>query len=422
MANVNPKEILKKLGFLKGIVAFLVPLLITAVGLVLIGAVLVLGARLRSNVQKESVQPANQIKSLMSKVDEVATAKQMEPYVKAYTQDVNAIENLVKGTTQRELLCYNIFPDTNERTTQLYEEFSHKYRSGLDTMLKSVKAGTAPTWSDIGEAMRKAGQRQVSPEMMASGQRKIFDNLCQEKAQAADVYASQMDIAGYTYWDGWKFENRDAAYRDCWYWQLGYWIVEDVMTTIREMNKGSTCVLDAPVKRLMNMDFVLGRGAGRAFIRRGTIMQQNRGGGKAGDNPIYVTGANDAMTAPCTGRYCNEQFDVVHFDVRVVVEAKSAMAFMKQLCTAKSHEFRGWKNNEPLQKLEHNQITILETSTVPVDLQTPVHNIHRYGDAPTVELDLICEYLFDKPTYEGMKPKQVKDDITSAVEAATKTK
>jgi hypothetical protein len=450
-ANFDPKDILKKLSFLRGIVAFLVPILIAVVATVLFLATLVLGARLRSNVEKTSVQPAKQISALMGQIGEAARAKQMEPYVNAYAKDANTIENIIMGSTQRELLSYRIFPDTNERTTLLYEEFSRKYRSGLDETLRSLRAGLAPARADITAALRKAPQAgiggygelyggnpyarddmmanagaslygdymqgQIPTALMTPAQRKIVDTVCLDKAQAAGVYVSPVDVAGYMYWTEWKFQDRDAAYRDCWYWQLGYWIIQDVMTTIQEMNKGSNSILDAPVKRLMNVNFVLGRMAGRSMRRPG---RGGRTSDKTGENPTYVTSAKDAMTVPCTGRYCNDEIDVVHFDVRVVVEAKSAMAFMKQLCSAKTHRFNGWKNEGPAQTLQHNQITILESSTIPVDPQGFEHALYRYGDAPAVELDLICEYLFDKPAYEGQKPEQVKEDITSALEGAAK--
>ena len=64
----------------------------------------------------------------------------MEPYINAYTRDVNQIENLMKQTTLRELLSYRLFPDTNESTTLLYEEFGRHYRSGVDAMLQSIQS------------------------------------------------------------------------------------------------------------------------------------------------------------------------------------------------------------------------------------------------------------------------------------------
>jgi hypothetical protein len=253
---------------------------------------------------------------------------------------------------------------------------------------------------------------------MTDTQRKIFDTICLEKAQAAGTYVSPVDVVGYVYWADWKFENRDAAYKDCWYWQMGYWMIEDVFTAVREMNKSSSSIVDAPVKRVMNVSFVLGRTTGRAIRRAGRGLRAK----KEGENPLYVTSAKDGMTTPCSGRLSCEEYDVMHFNVRTVVDAKDTLAFMKQLCAAKPHKFSGWKGNEPAQTYLHNQITILESGTAPVDPESIEHMAYRYGDAQVVELDLICEYLFNKAAYEGIKPQQVKSDITTAIESATKGK
>jgi hypothetical protein len=457
MAKFDIKDLFKKLSFFKNNLAMLVPILIAVVALLLFIPTRILGSKLRKTIEQQSVQTAKTISLLASQLEDAAKARQMEPYIKAYANDANEIEKLMKQTTLRELLSYRLFPDTNERTTLLFEEFGQKYRSGVDAMLQSVKAGVPPTDAEIIAAVQKAPQmgmgaygggpygggagRMPTPNPgamsspygggrgsmlsslgMTDTQRKIFDTLCQEKAGAVGLYASPVDVAGYMYWDDWKFENRDAAYKDCWYWQMSYWIVEDVFTTVREMNKGSSSVLDAPVKRVMNVNFVLGKTSSRAMRRPGRSFRGAKGGKTAGENPVYVTGAKDAMTTPCTGRYSGETFDIMQFDARVVVNAKDTLAFMKQLCTAKQHSFSGWKGTEPAQKYLHNQITILESSTAPVDPEAIEHTVYRYGDAQVVELDLICEYLFNKAAYEGVKPQQVKDDITAAVEAATKKK
>ena len=470
MANIDIKDILKKLSVFKNNLSLLVPILIAIVALLLFIPTRILGSRLRKTMEQQSAQMGRTIKSEMGQIEEGAKAKQMQPYINAYARDANQIENLMKQTTLRELLSYRLFPDTNEKTTLLFEDFGRRYRNGVDAMLQGIKAGVPPTDVEISTALKKAPQQQgglyggaygggygpygaggggrsssrsstspmgsmsspygsgygMSSYAMTDAERKIFDTLCLERARAAGVYAGPVDtmgvptIAGYLYWNDWKFENYDNAFKDCWYWQMGYWMIEDVMATVREMNKASSSILDAPVKRIMNVNFVLTQTVGRS-IRRGS-----RGGGmrgkKTGENPTYVTSAKDAMTTPCTGRFSGETFDVMQFDVRVVVNARDTLAFMKQLCTAKEHKFAGWKGTEPVQKYGHNQITILESTTAPVDPEGPEHMVYRYGDAQVVELDLICEYLFSRAAYEDVKPKQVKDDITTAVEAGTKKK
>jgi len=463
MANINIKDIFKKLSFFKNNLSLLVPILIAMAALLLFIPTRILGSRLRKTMEQQSAQTGRTIASLSNQLEEAARAKRMEPYINAYAHDANQIENLVKQTTLRELLSYRLFPDTNERTTLLYEEFGRRYRSGVDAMLQGVKAGAPPTEAEIAAALQRAPQPgmgayggaygpysqgpagrsssrssssrsssmssptssmtspygrgpNLSSYMMTDTQFKIFGTLCIEKAEAAGVYAGPIDLAGYLYWDEWKFENRDAAYKDCWYWQMGYWMIEDVVTTVREMNKAASSVLDAPVKRIMNASFVLGRTTGRSIRRVGRSAR----GKKEGENPTYVTSAKDAMTAPCTSRFTGETFDVMQFNVRVIVDAKDTLAFMKQLCTAKPHRFVGWKGNEPGQTYLHNQITILESGTAPVDPEDMEHVAYRYGDAQAVELDLICEYLFSKEAYEAIKPQLVKDDITNAAQADTK--
>ena len=458
MANINVKDIFKKLSFFKNNLSLLAPILIAVVALLLFVPTRILGSKLRKTMEDESAKTGRTITSLAGQLEEAARARQMEPYINAYAHDANEIENLMKQTTLREMLSYRLFPDTNERTTLLFEEFAQKYHSGVDAMLQSVKAGAPPTDAEIQAAMQKAPQPgmgaygspyggygpggpgrtpSMSPTMSSSSpyggygrgmgmasmamtdtQRKIFDTICLEKAQAAGTYVSPVDMVGYVYWADWKFENRDAAYKDCWYWQMGYWMIEDVFTAVREMNKSSSSIVDAPVKRVMNVSFVLGRTTGRAIRRAGRGLRAK----KEGENPLYVTSAKDGMTTPCSGRLSCEEYDVMHFNVRTVVDAKDTLAFMKQLCAAKPHKFSGWKGNEPAQTYLHNQITILESGTAPVDPESIEHMAYRYGDAQVVELDLICEYLFNKAAYEGIKPQQVKSDITTAIESATKGK
>jgi len=70
---------------------------------------------------------------------------------------------------------------------------------------------------------------------------------------------------------------------------------------------------------------------------------------------------------------------------------------------------------EPEQEFKHNQITILETSIRPIDPQDKGHNLYRYGEDAVVELELVCEYLLHRESYEQIKPKtvtQLLDDFT----------
>ncbi len=440
--DINFKDVLKKLSFLKNNLALLVPIVIVIVALLLIIPSHILAGKLRATVEKESIGTGRQVERLARDVNSAGDAEALESYIEEKTKDANAIDALVAQTVQREFLTYDLFPDTNETSIALYEEFGRRYRAGVEAMLDRMNAGVSATDTEIKDALKNAPQR-MNPMMGRGGgygdaygggmggpyggmggaysgrgvlslrsldptSRKIVDQICLDRARGAGVYASLGDVVGYAYWDEWKFENKDEAYKDCWYWQLGYWILEDVTESIRVMNEGSSNVLDAPVKRFTNVDFRMkrprsgGRRRGRGARRKST----------EDTNPIYAIDTREALTTPCTGRLCNEQIDVVQFNLRLVIEVAQVVPYMQELSTAKSHKFRGFYGKQPEQTFLHNQISVLESAVAPIDEGSFEHNFYRYGDTPVVELSLLCEYVFHKtPAFEAMKPEQIKKEL-----------
>jgi len=160
----------------------------------------------------------------------------------------------------------------------------------------------------------------------------------------------------------------------------------------------STSVFTSPVKRLLGVSFTTTDSRYSGFI-----------GEKADVLPSYVVSIEDGLTASCTGRLCNDDIDVVHFNINVVVSTKAVLPFMQQLCSAKEHKFSGWNGNAAEQTFRHNQITILESKIRPVDREGKTHSLYRYGEDAVVELDLICEYIFNRNGYNEIKPESVKE-------------
>jgi len=239
--------------------------------------------------------------------------------------------------------------------------------------------------------------------------RRIVGKLCEDRARSIRIYASPADLDGYSFWSDWKFEDKNKAIRQSWYWQMAYWVLGDVADTIEAMNKEGTCVLDSPCTRITTVGFTQSKQSSRMIggklgrgIRKTTTDQF----------PSYAINLKTCMAAPpCTGRFCNEETDSMHFEVYVLVSADKVMPFIQELCSAKTHKFRGWYGDQPEQTFKHNQITVLESNVIPVDLENPEHGSYRYGDQAVVGLDLICEYLFVKAGYEEVKPQLVKNDI-----------
>jgi len=230
-------------------------------------------------------------------------------------------------------------------------------------------------------------------------------------------------LSGYEFWgrgeeksnksDKFTYTGTDEAVKDCWHYQLAYWIIEDVIDTIGALNSDSDSVFTSPVKRLLGVWFTPTEGFARyavgAFLGTGGGRLMSRGIA-TDDKPSYVLSINDGLTVSCTGRFSNDDIDVVHFKMAVVVSTKAVLPFMQQLCSAKQHEFRGFFGESQEQIFKHNQITILESNIRSIDRGDETHSLYRYGEDAVVELDLICEYIFNKAGYDKIKPESVKPE------------
>jgi len=446
--NIDIKDLLpllKKLNVLKLLknnLALLVPIVIALVAILLFVPTTILSGRLRETIQKQSVGASQSIDRSVKEVDEAAAPEAIDPYIKAYAQDANAMDNLVIHTTERELLSYKLFPDMNETSPLLFEPFRQAFVAGVEAMLKNLNAGGPPSDTEIltalesspsrsmfGRSRSLAGKASLSPgggfpgrglnfRMMSETDRKMVAKICEDRAKAAKVYAAPVDLGGYAYWSDWKFDTWEKAIKDTWYWQMAFWALEDVATTVQQMNRDSENVLRSPVKRIMNVLFTQSR-TGRTMI--GGRGRRAGAGPKDKQTPTYVTALKNAMTGtPCTGRFCNETYDVMQFEVRAVVNAAEVMRYMQELCSAKTHKFRGWRGDQPEQTYKHNQITILESNIIPVDREDYTHSSYEYGQDEVVDVDLVCEYIFDKAAYAKIQPKIVLDDMAASAAPAAR--
>jgi hypothetical protein len=140
------------------------------------------------------------------------------------------------------------------------------------------------------------------------------------------------------------------------------------------------------------------------------------------DAPNYVTDSlpSNFLASSPTGREGNEDVDVVHFAVSVLVENQHVLAFMKELCSEKPHTFReDFMPDGQEKESRHNQITILQSELRIIDKESEEHALYRYGDEPVVWIDLVCEYLFNRAGYDSIKPDPVKERLEQQTDATT---
>jgi len=400
------KDIIRKLSIFRNYSPLLVPVVIVVVaGLVLIPAQLMSG-KLRKQMANESVSVAGRVQSLGKAAPARDQWKIEQAYQQAYEEDANQMALLATQSSQRELLSYKIFPEPKDTSTLIFGEFGQRFRSRIEQLLGRINARDCPTEVELGKNLagpalsgRTAGRRRPS-KSLGEVEATIRDALCRAKAESASVYANPTGLSGYDFWAEYEYAGMEQAVKDCWYWQLGYWIIEDVIDTIAACNSGSARVFTSPVKRLMSVSFT----TSSSRSSRRTV----------GNRPSYVLSVGDGLAASFTERFCNDDIDIVHFNAVVVVSAKAVLPFMQKLCSAKEHTFQGFFGElERPQTFKHNQITILESNIASVDRESEEHMLYRYGDDAVVELSLVCEYIFNKNGYDEVKPESVKEELKS---------
>ncbi|MDT8302058.1 MAG: hypothetical protein RQ760_11285 [Sedimentisphaerales bacterium] len=269
-----------------------------------------------------------------------------------------------------------------------------------------------------------AASRGAIPRSMIKGELElmVIDEICRERAKSISVYANPIDLSGYEFWADYKLAvEPNEATQDCWYFQLAYWVIEDIFYTINAVNSDFDSVLTAPVKQLSQMSFNMGLrrpGAGGGVYTGRRQRSTKRKSGDV-DKPLYIYSNDDGLAESCTGRFTavDSDNDVLQFNVSCVINIKSIMPFLKELCSAKEHKFRGFAGDQPEQTFKHNQITVLESKFR--SIEDDPYSLYDFGDDPVVELDLICEYIFNPEGYEEIKPETVKAAIAAAAETKT---
>lgn len=401
------KEVIQKLSVIRRHSSLFVPVVIVLIGVLLFIPAQLMSSRLKTQISDESISKrGRQVASLRQDTPARDQWKLEKELQQSYKNDANQISLLSRELTERQLLSDGIFPEPQDDSVSLFKGFGQLFRNGVDELLKGVNAGECPTPEELQRSVgglsggtRPGGRK--GRGTLSGADAEIKDALCRAKAESAFVYCNPAVVSGYEFWSEYQYAGTPEAVKDCWYYQLGYWIIEDVFDTVKAVNSGSNSVYESPVKRLLGVSFSRMGIAGGSRKTTKSV------------RPQYILTTFDGLTikAPYTGRVCNDDVDVIHFNIRVLVNTKAVLRFMQELCSAKQHIIRGTNRQvEQPRYSKHNQITILESSITSIDRQDEDHDLYRYGEDAVVELDLICEYVFSKKGCDEIKPLWVKQD------------
>jgi hypothetical protein len=393
------KDLMKGLGGLRVYLVLIWPAVILLACGGVLTATWLMGGSLKQKADRESVPMGNQVREMLKKLPAAGQAEVEKQYQDAYRQDANLIKLLSVESSQRELLSYDIFPQPKDTSTLLFTRFGAKFRQGVEGLIAKVRGGDCPSAEEL-NAARQTGKSPGFLGLSGAGgaSSRIVEEICHARAKSVSIYANPETVSGYDFWKAYQYSNMDDSVKDCWFWQVGYWIIEDVFSTAGAMNAGSSSVLTSPVKRVEQVGFV----RPEALLNAGAATTSQ-------ERPKYVNKPDEQLTESFTGRISNENIDVVHFSMVVVLSSKAIIPFMRELCSAKEHRFMGFTGQEPAKVFKHNQITILESRVKLVDLTSADHRYYRYGSDSVVEVELVCEYIFNKKGYDAIKPESVKN-------------
>jgi hypothetical protein len=402
--------------FIRKYAALLIPIGILIVAVVLFVPTLLTGGSIKKSMES-SVADGRRLASMRSKTPPKAQAEVERIYQSEHKKDADEIVQLSRRSTQRELISYKIFPKPKDTSQQVFVQFGTRYRAMIEELVKSMNALDAPHDIDIRKEIEGEGSSgrgivggqfgRIGTTRTAgtknSSRNAIVDAVCNKRAESVPVYANPNSFIWYRFWENYKYSGLDTAIKDCWNSQVAYWIYEDVAATINEVNSGSDGVYTSGVKRLVGVSFsgpvAYVDSASRNLVAVGP------------DAPDYIMdkGAGVLGAEPWTGRICDADIDVVHFAVSVIVDSKSFMPFIKELCGEKEHRYReGYLADGPERVYKHNQITVLQSKIEPMNRTATQHGFYRYGDGAVVQLSLVCEYIFNRSIYDKIKPEPIK--------------
>lgn len=393
---------------LKKNTSIIIPAVITVVAVLLFIPMTMMRGKIMARLE-ESVGLGRQVDSSLRTITSGKQYEVVKIFEDLHEADANEIEKLAKQTSQRELLSYKVFPEPNETSVQIFNEFKRAYMTFFTKLTEDMKALDAPT--DI-EIRKEAGPIDISVSFSRTGSgsgaraetesARIIELLCKRRSEETPVYASPKVFSGYALWDNWEYTGLENALKKCWYSQLICWIHKDIVDTINAMNQDSTSTTKSSVKRLLG-------------VRFNSTDASSFGMNNGLEIPVYVTGRSGGLCWPWTGRQCDNQIDVVHFSLAVIIKADDILKFMSELCSEKEHYFAGYKGDQTPEKYKHNQITILQSDIVSVNRNIAEHQRYYYGQDTVVLLNLVCEYVFDRQGYDAIKPQYIQDDIAGTV-------
>jgi hypothetical protein len=307
-------------------------------------------AKLPAILSAETLPTADEVNEAAQDVDEL---RQLETE--------KAQENAAEGEGSRSPVAAQQPPQPAGNPRQVFSEFAGEGPRGGGRDGRGGRGGTE---------MSGAGQQNVEPKynpLFRAQVAKARSILCYMNDNAFDVHPMR-DAAA------------DPKLDEMWYAQVSLWIQQDVARAIAAFNKEAVarvqddvCVEHVPVKRLVSLRVL------------GYALENNKlhSFGGQGDS---------APSESFTGRFSNEQFDVVRFDLVVVVDQRELLRLIDAIGKSNFYKCVG----VAYEKVDHERDRM---------------EGYFYGLAPVIRVKLNFEGYMSREIFEEMKPEAVRTGL-----------
>lgn len=416
------------------------------------------GSFIHSNNNKQCADIAsvcNSVPALRSRGEKL-TVNALQRYQEnsqAAKTDAVDVKQRALASAQRPFLYDDeekgVFPKVTADKWYHYEEFSKRYRDLIDSFIVKLNAGDRPTKDEEERAIEKLNETNQQPSttnqypprskprrrtgttaagrsLSAKNQEKIREDLRKRRATEISIYANSQSFCAYDYHynDVLRTEkDYETQLLSSWFTQIAAWIQQDVVDAIVKLNHQSETVEQAPIKRLIEISFsgdqvsegsTDSRSGASSYRRRSASMVGRRFANSEKFLPCYVVKnkkdfISGHIATPFTNHTSNDMFDVVQFEVGVIIDTRNISDFINAL---QSEKVDLLTTNSDLNSLGRNQITVLDFQIEPLDLENENKAGYYYGTGSLCVLSVAAEYLFfnDKQTtYEQKKPQPIRE-------------
>lgn len=168
---------------------------------------------------------------------------------------------------------------------------------------------------------------------------------------------------------------------EMWLAQVSLWIQQDVVNAVASLNReaakavqdGEAYVEHSPVKRLSSVRV-------RGYVADRLLPFPSLGDAGMGES---------SMTTSFTEKKCNEQFDVIRFDVLAVVDQRESLRVIDAITKANFNKLLALEYTAVDRRIDQDQLG------------------YFYGTAPVIQMRMEFETYMARDVFDALKPKEV---------------